>query len=52
VQEITSGGRFRHATYHRFRDDVKAETCTLEKVILDLKKDVKSMRVKQSTTPP
>jgi ATP-dependent DNA ligase len=52
VQELTSGGRFRHATYHRFRDDVKAETCTLEKVILDLKKDVKSMRVKQSTTPP
>jgi ATP-dependent DNA ligase len=46
VQELTSGGRFRHATYHRFRDDVKPEDCTLEKVLRDLKQDVKATRKK------
>lgn len=30
-------GRFRHATFHRFRDDVNAEDCTSEKLEADMK---------------
>jgi len=39
-------GRLRHPTFHRFRPDVDASECTLEKLTADLKKKVKTGRWK------
>jgi len=50
IQEVhapSSGnpcGRFRHATYERFRDDVDAHTVTFEKLKADLRKPPQYMR--------
>jgi ATP-dependent DNA ligase len=37
AQEVTAHGRLRHASFHRFRDDVEPEACTLDKLRADLK---------------
>lgn len=48
AQEIqkSENPRLRHPTFHRLRDDMNAEDCTLEKLLADLKKKVKSSRRK------
>src|SRR3990172_4134062 len=46
AQEISKDNRLRHPTWHRFRDDIESNTCTLEKVKEDLVKHVKGNRKK------
>lgn len=46
AQEISKDLRLRHPTWHRFRDDVEASTCTLEKLKDDMKKKARSTRFK------
>lgn len=36
------GKRLRHATWHRFRDDVNANECTMEKLVEDMSKKTKA----------
>jgi ATP-dependent DNA ligase len=44
AQEITPDNRLRHPVFHRFRDDVNPEDCTLDKVREDLKKGRKGKK--------
>jgi ATP-dependent DNA ligase len=47
AHELTVHGRLRHATFHRFRDDVEAKDCTTEKVARDLRQGVTAKRSKK-----
>lgn len=45
AQEMQSS-RLRHPTFHRLRDDIDPASCTLDKLKLDMTKNVKSGRVR------
>jgi len=46
AQELSKGNRLRHPTFWRFRDDINAKDCTLEKLKDDFKKKPKNNRWK------
>jgi ATP-dependent DNA ligase len=48
AHELSDGLRLRHPTFFRFRDDLNAEDCTLEKLKDDFKKKAKSTRWRAS----
>ena len=47
AHELTKDKRIRHATWHRFRDDVEASDCTLEKLKDDMSRKARSNRHKE-----
>lgn len=46
AQEMTVHNKLRHATFHRFREDVNSDTCTMEKLKEDFKKAARANRNK------
>lgn len=46
AQELTVNGKLRHATFHRFRDDINPKDCTVEKLQKDFKKAARTDRKK------